>query len=157
MGQSSSGAPSKLEGTLFEGQSWKKMRIEELMMKRGLRRNPGPVPPYKQAKSWFILNYTMKIWLIQSESGLDLFTLIRTCLECMCLRMRLTWDHRGQRSQDMKVRLGTLGTRSWAGSCKAWDSLVSVVWVEPLPVHCGGYSRVLGFGMLGNAVGSWAQ
>lgn len=68
--------------------------------------------------------------------------------------MRLTWGHRGQRSQDTKVRSGILGTRSRAGPCKAWDWLVSAVWVGPLPVDCGGCSRALDSGMLGNAAGS---
>lgn len=57
-------------------------------------------------------------------------------------------------SQDTKVRSGILGTRSQAGPRKAWDWLVSEVWPGPLPVHCGGCSRGLGSGMLGNAAGS---
>lgn len=70
--------------------------------------------------------------------------------------MRLTWGHRGQRSLDTKARLGILGIRSRAGPCKAWDWLVSEVWVGCPLVHCGGCSTALGSGMLGNAAGSSA-
>lgn len=57
----------------------------------------------------------------------------------------------------MKVRSGILGSHIRACSYKAWDWLVSEVLVRSLPVHCGGYSRVLGFEMLGSAEGSSVQ
>lgn len=57
----------------------------------------------------------------------------------------------------MKVRSGILGSHIRACSYKAWDWLVSEVLVCSLPVHCGGCSRVLGFGMLGSAEGSLVQ
>lgn len=68
--------------------------------------------------------------------------------------MRLTWGHRGQRSLDTKAMSGILGTRSRAGPCKASDWLASEVQAGLLLVHCGGCSRALGSGMLGNAGGS---
>lgn len=71
--------------------------------------------------------------------------------------VRLTWGHRGQRSQGTKVSSGILETRSPVGSCTVWGWLLSEGWVGALPVHCGGCSRALGFGMLGNAERSLAR
>lgn len=71
--------------------------------------------------------------------------------------MRLTWGHRGQRSQDTKARSGIPGTHSRVGPCKVWDLLVSEVRTEHLPVHYGGCSRALDSEMQGNAGGSSAR
>lgn len=93
-----------------------------------------------------------------SGSGLDLVRLSEPGFTPNVFKgVRLTWGHRVQTSWDTKARSGILGTRSRAGPCKAWDWLVSAVWAGSLLVHCGGCSRALGSGMLGNAAGNWAQ
>lgn len=57
----------------------------------------------------------------------------------------------------MKVRSGIPGTHIQVCPYKAWDWLVSGAWVEPPPGDCGGCSKALDSGMMGNAEGNLAR
>lgn len=131
-GRSSSAFPSSQ--SLAGGRRRKTRRRAEPRLRR--KRSQGPEPP-----------------CTQTGSGLVQFTLSGSGLDCL----RFTWGHRGRGSLDTKARSGILGTRSQACACKAWDWQFFAMWVERLPVHCGGCSKALGSGILGNAAGRTVQ
>jgi len=150
-GRSSSEAPSSLQEPWSGNRRRRRGRRKEPTRRWRMRRSPGPEPPCTETRIQIKPVWTVKVYPHLDQTGIDCSVVVWIWFG------RLTLGHRGQPSWDMKARSSIPGTRSRAGPCRAWDWLVSAVWVGPLLVHCGGCSRALGSGMLGNAAGSWAQ